>query len=103
MARPALARRHQGTRPSARRRAAQLSTRGLEREVNRDKVPVLVYTGSYLSALSLRSVLDAKGIRSSFEDLPMSPAGDSRIYVALADVPRAMPLVEEFRTNTKSA
>jgi hypothetical protein len=72
--------------------------------VSHDVVLVLVYAGSYSAALELRSVLDADGIRSSFDDIPMSPHGlpDTRIYVALGDVQRALALVADFRAGTKS-
>lgn len=63
---------------------------------------VLVYSGSYASAVALRERLDASGIRSSFDDIPLSPQGppDTRIFVALGDVQRALPLVADFRSKT---
>jgi hypothetical protein len=69
--------------------------------VRHDDVLVLVYTGSYASAVALRERLDASGIRSSFDDIPFNPHGrpDTRIFVALRDVERALPLVAEFRAN----
>lgn len=62
---------------------------------------VLVYSGSYASSLSLRSILEARGIRTTFEDLPGHPHGrsNSKIYVTLADVEQALPLVAEFRLD----
>jgi hypothetical protein len=69
--------------------------------VTHDERLVLVYSGSYASAVELRSILDAHAIRSSFDDIPSNPHGvaDARIFVALGDVPRAMSLVAEFRTT----
>jgi hypothetical protein len=60
-----------------------------------------VYSGSYASALALRAILEDQGITSTFEDLPSAWHGpaDSRIYVALRDVPRVMPIVSEFRAS----
>lgn len=67
--------------------------------MSHDDVLVLVYSGSYSAAVALRARLDANGIRSSLDDIPLGSDGqpDSRIYVALGDVPRALPLVAEFR------
>jgi hypothetical protein len=70
--------------------------------VSHDDVLVLVYTGSYASALALRERLNTSGIRSSFDDLPLSSHGqpDTRIFVALSDVRRAQTVIADFRANT---
>ena len=67
--------------------------------MSHDDVLVLVYSGSYSSAIALRERLNTNGVRSSFDDIPLGSGGqpDSRIYVALGDVSRALPLVAEFR------
>ena len=64
-----------------------------------DERLVLVYSGSYATAVELRAIFDAHAIRSSFDDIPSNPHGvsDARLFVALGDVPRAMSLVAEFR------
>ena len=69
--------------------------------MNHGDVLVLVYTGSYSSSLALRSILEAQGVSSSVEDLPSTPHGlaDSRIFVALRDVQRVLPLVADFRAS----
>lgn len=71
--------------------------------MNHADVPVLVYSGAYSAALMLRSLLEASGIGCSFEDLPSTPYGkpDARIFVALRDVQRALPLVADFRANRR--
>jgi hypothetical protein len=72
--------------------------------VSHEDVLVLVYSGSYSAALELRSRLQANGIRSSFDDIPLGPPGqpDSRIFVALGDVERALPLIADFRANNST-
>lgn len=69
--------------------------------MSREDVLVLAYSGSYSAAIELRSILQARGIRHSFDDIPLGPPGQpaSRIFVALGDVDRARPIIADFQAT----
>lgn len=68
-----------------------------------DDVPVLIFSGPYSDAVSVKMLVESAGIETSFDNLAFRGRGsDSRIYVRTAAAAAASEIVADFLEHSQS-
>ena len=70
---------------------------------NDDDVPVLIFSGPYSDAVSVKILVESAGIETSFDNLAFRGRGsDSKIYVRKAAAAAASEIVADFLERGQS-